>query len=82
MGFWQCAFMGLGWAAGQYVSEVEGLVRVSAGSAVIATLATIPLARLLMRPARRSAVFSICLIPVGLIGMYFLVPRAFVYANF
>lgn len=82
MGLWQCAFLGLGWAAGAYISEMEGLVRVSAASGVFAAFAALPLARLLMRPARRSAVLSIALIPLGLVGMYFLVPRVFVYANF
>jgi hypothetical protein len=82
MGFWQVANLALGWAVGSYVSQLEWIIRVSAASGVVATLATLPIAKLMMRFARRSVMLSMALFPLGVVGMYYLVPRVFVYAMF
>ncbi len=82
MGLWQVASFGLGIVAGDYVGELEGIVRVSAAAGAIAMLATVPVARFLFRRARASAWLAVLMIPVGVVAIYELVPRVFLYAKF
>ncbi len=82
MGLWQVANFGLGIVAGDYVGELEGLVRVSAAAGAISMLATLPVARLLFRRARASAWLAALMIPIGAFAIYHLVPSVFVYAKF
>lgn len=82
MGCWQVSNLALGWAVGDYVGELEGLVRVSAAAGAIAMLATLPIARLLLRRARASAWMAALMIPVGVLGIYYLIPRVFLFAVF
>lgn len=82
MGSWQVANLGIGFAVGDHVGEVEGLVRVSAGAGAIAMLATLPAARFLLRRARASAAVALLMLFIGVTATYYLVPRAFMHASF
>ncbi|MBM3496801.1 MAG: hypothetical protein FJX72_21140 [Armatimonadetes bacterium] len=78
---WQVANLGIGLAVGDYIGELEGLVRVSAAAGAIAMLATLPVARFLLRRARASVWLALLMIPLGAVATYYLVPRVFVYAT-
>lgn len=80
MACWQVANLTLGWVAGTHAAELECIVQISAASGVIAALATLPLARRLLRAARGSVALSVALLPVGLLGVYCLVPRVFAFS--
>jgi hypothetical protein len=82
MGFWQAANFGIGIAVGDYVGELEGLVRVSAAAGAIAMLVTFPLARFFLRRAHASAWVAVTMIPLGAVAAYYFLPRVFIYAKF
>jgi hypothetical protein len=82
MCFWQVTNLGIVLAVGDYIGELEGLVRVSAAAGAIAMLATLPVGRFLLRRARASVWFAVLMIPLGALAIYYLLPRVFVYATF
>ena len=82
MGSWQLANLLLGLLAGSYMGELEGIVRGSAGAGVVATIVTLPAARYMLRWARNSVLLAIVMIPAGAAGVWFWLPRVFLYANF
>ena len=60
----------------------EATIRIAGASGVVATLVSLPLARPLLRLARRSTAVTATLFVVGAVGMYVFVPRVWVYVNF
>ena len=82
MGSWQLAHLLLGLLAGSYMSELEGVVRVSAAAGVLATIVTLLAARHVLRCARNSVWLATVMIPAGAVGVYLLLPRVFVYTTF
>jgi hypothetical protein len=86
MGLWQLSFLGLGaiaavlGGASDQVTHLQMLLRMAAVSGVIATLATLPIARLLLRACRSSTVLASAFVPLGSVAMFCLLPRVFAYA--
>jgi hypothetical protein len=82
LGFWLVAFLAIAWATGGWVSGLVGLLRASVFAAVAATLVTVVIWRSLHRYASRSVAAALSMISVGVTGTYWLLPDAFVYAEF
>jgi len=82
MGVWQAANLLLGVLVGDDIGELQVLVRVSAAAGAIAMLVTLPALPRMLRWARRSAWLATLRIPAGAVGVYWLLPRVFVYADF
>jgi len=78
----ELTFSIIGLWVGEGLQELYWLARACAAAGVLATLATLPFWRLLVRLARYSTLVATLMIPVGLIGIYWLLPRVFVYVQF
>lgn len=76
---WQVAFAALGVVFG---GGMEIVVRLAAIAAIVATLAAVWWWPWLRRTAHRSFAAALSMVSVGLTGTYWLLPRAFVYAEF
>jgi hypothetical protein len=78
MGGWWATVWLLVWLAGEHAWDTQVATRIAAAAGAIAMLATIPVARLLLRGAYASESLAVVMIPLGLAGMHVLLPGTFI----